>query len=62
MWGGSFVLTKHLLSNGFEAITVIFLRCVIASIIFIIFCIFAYKNEFKIAKKDLKYFMGLAFF
>jgi len=61
LWGGSFVLTKHLLTD-FNPITLIFARCVIASIIFATFCIIVYKKEFKIAKKDLKYFIGLAFF
>ena len=61
LWGGSFVLTKHLLID-FNPITIIFTRCVIASIIFATFCIIVYKKEFKIAKKDLKYFIGLAFF
>jgi drug/metabolite transporter (DMT)-like permease len=61
LWGGSFVLTKHLLID-FNPITVIFLRCVIASLIFACFCRIVYKNEFKIAKKDLKYFIGMAFF
>ena len=61
LWGGSFVLTKHLLID-FNPITIIFIRSLIASIVFAIFCIILYKNEFKIAKKDLKYFIGLAFF
>jgi len=61
LWGGSFVLTKHLLTD-FNPITVNFARCVIASLIFAICCIILYKNKFKIAKKDLKLFIGLAFF
>jgi drug/metabolite transporter (DMT)-like permease len=61
LWGGSFVLTKHLLID-FNPITIIFTRCVISSIIFATFCMVVYKKEFKIAKKDLKYFIGLAFF
>ena len=55
------MLTKHLLTD-FNPITLIFARCVIASIIFAIFCIFVYKKAFFIAKKDLKLFIGLAFF
>jgi len=61
LWGGSFVLTKHLLF-GFNPITIIFIRCVIASVIFAIFCIIVYKKDFIIAKKDLKFFIGMAFF
>jgi drug/metabolite transporter (DMT)-like permease len=61
LWGGSFVLTKHLLID-FHPISIIFIRCVISSVIFAGFCIVVYKNEFKFAKKDLKYFIGLAFF
>jgi drug/metabolite transporter (DMT)-like permease len=61
LWGGSFVLTKHLLTD-FNPITIIFIRCVIASVIFATFCIIVYKSDFKIAKKDLKYFIGMAFF
>jgi len=61
LWGGSFVLTKHLL-NDFNPITIIFIRCVIASIFFATFCVIVYKKEFIIAKKDLKFFIGMAFF
>jgi drug/metabolite transporter (DMT)-like permease len=61
LWGGSFVLTKHLLID-FHPISIIFIRCVISSIIFAGFCIIVYKKAFKFAKKDLKYFIGLAFF
>jgi drug/metabolite transporter (DMT)-like permease len=60
-WGGSFVLTKHLL-NDFNPITIIFARCVIASLFFAIICIIIFKKKFMIAKKDLKYFIGMAFF
>jgi drug/metabolite transporter (DMT)-like permease len=60
-WGGSFVLTKYLLSD-FNPITIIFLRCVIASLFFAVFCIIVFKKEFIIAKKDLKFFIGMAFF
>jgi len=61
LWGGSFVLTKHLLID-FNPITIIFIRCVIASIIFSVFCIIVFKDKFIIAKKDFKYFIGMAFF
>jgi len=61
LWGGSFVLTKHLLID-FNPITIIFLRSFIASLVFAVFCMILYKNEFKIARKDLKLFIGLAFF
>ncbi|MDR0207280.1 MAG: DMT family transporter [Bacteroidales bacterium] len=60
-WGGSFVLTKYLLID-FHPITLIFLRCVIATIVFAGFCIALFKKAFIIARKDLKYFIGLAFF
>jgi len=61
LWGGSFVLTKHLVIN-FNPITINFIRCVIASLFFATFCMIAYKKEFIIEKKDLKYFIGMAFF
>jgi drug/metabolite transporter (DMT)-like permease len=61
LWGGSFVLTKHLVIE-FNPITINFIRCVIASFVFATFCIVVYKKKFFIAKKDLKYFIGLAFF
>jgi len=61
LWGGSFVLTKHLLTD-FNPITINFARCVIASLIFAVCCAILYKNKFVIAKKDIKLFIGLAFF
>ena len=61
LWGGSFVLTKHLLVS-FNPITIIFIRCFIASVIFTGVCVILYKKQFIIAKKDLKYFIGMAFF
>ena len=61
LWGGSFVLTKHL-QLDFNSITIIFMRCVIASLFFAVFCVIVYKKAFIIAKKDLKFFIGLAFF
>jgi len=61
LWGGSFVLTKHLLLD-FNPISIIFIRCVIASFFFAIFCFAVYKKTFKIARKDIKLFIGLAFF
>jgi drug/metabolite transporter (DMT)-like permease len=61
LWGLSFVLTKHLLID-FNPITIIFIRCVIASLFFATFCIIVFKKAFIIAKKDLKFFIGMAFF
>jgi drug/metabolite transporter (DMT)-like permease len=61
LWGGSFVVAKRLLVD-FNPITLNFARCVVASGIFALLCIIVYKNKFKIARKDLKYFIGLAFF
>ena len=61
LWGGSFVLTKHLLID-FNPITIIFIRCFIASVFFAVLCIILYKHQFKINKKDIKYFIGMAFF
>ena len=61
LWGLSFVLTKHLLLD-FNPITIIFIRCVIATLFFATFCIIVFKKEFIIAKKDLKFFIGMAFF
>jgi drug/metabolite transporter (DMT)-like permease len=62
LWGGSFVLAKHLTNEKFDPITINFARCVIASIIFSVFCIIVFKNKFKIAKNDIKYFIGLSIF
>jgi drug/metabolite transporter (DMT)-like permease len=61
LWGLSFALTKHLLID-FKPITIIFIRCYFASIFFTFFCLIAYKKSFFIAKKDLKIFIGMAFF
>ena len=61
LWGSSFVLTKHLLNN-FNPITLTFIRCAIASLVFALICYLFYNREFRIAKKDLKYFVGMAFF
>jgi drug/metabolite transporter (DMT)-like permease len=61
LWGGSFVLTKHLVID-FNPISINFIRCVIASTLFATFCIIVYKKKFLIAKKDLKYFTGMALF
>jgi len=61
LWGGSFVLTKHLLID-FNPITIIFIRCVIATLFFASFCAIVYKKEFKIVTKDIKLFVGMAFF
>jgi len=61
LWGGSFVLTKHLLID-FNPITIIFIRSFIAAVFFAVLCIILYKHQFKIDKKDIKYFIGMAFF
>ena len=61
LWGLSFVLTEHLLID-FNPITIIFIRCVIASLFFATFCVIVFNKNFIIAKKDLKYFIGMAFF
>jgi len=60
-WGGSFVLTKHLLTD-FHPITVIFARLVISSILFVIIGLSIYKKDFFISKKHILLFSALAFF
>lgn len=60
-WGGSFVLTKHLLTD-FHPITVIFARLVISSVLFVIIGIAIYKRDFFISKKHILLFSALAFF
>lgn len=60
-WGLSFVWTKHLLNSGFPVFTIVFLRLVIASIIFVTLFKLQHKLE-KIQKGDWKMFLLLAFF
>ena len=60
-WGMSFVWTKHLLNSGFPVFTIVFLRLVIASIIFVTLFKLQHKLE-KIQKGDWKMFLLLAFF
>ena len=52
-WGMSFVWTKHLLNAGFPVFTIVFLRLVIASIIFVTLFKLQHKLE-KIQKGDWK--------
>jgi drug/metabolite transporter (DMT)-like permease len=60
-WGGSFVLTKHLLAD-FHPITVIFARLVVSSFLFVIIGLSIYKKDFFISKKHILLFSALAFF
>ena len=60
-WGMSFVWTKHLLNGGFPVFTIVFLRLVIASAIFVTLFKLQHKLE-KIQKGDWKWFFLLAFF
>lgn len=60
-WGMSFVWTKQLLNAGFPVFTIVFLRLVIASIIFVTLFKLQHKLE-KIQKGDWKWFFLLAFF
>ncbi len=60
-WGMSFVWTKQLLNAGFPVFTIVFLRLVIASAIFVTLFKIQHKLE-KIQKGDWKWFFLLAFF
>ncbi|MEG2070389.1 MAG: EamA family transporter, partial [Bacteroidales bacterium] len=53
LWGSSFVLTKQLL-NYFSPISLIYLRVVIASLLFSIICLIFFRNDLKIKQKDIK--------
>jgi drug/metabolite transporter (DMT)-like permease len=59
-WGASFVWYKQAFL-AFDAISIIFFRLVIATILMFIASKFIYKNE-KILKEDIKFFLLLSFF
>ena len=60
-WGASFVFTKHLLTD-LQPTYIIFLRLLLASIIFLLFSIIIFGKKMMIARKDFPYFIGLTFF
>ncbi len=60
-WGISFVWTKQLLNVGFPVFTIICLRLILASVIFVSLFALQHKLE-KIQKGDWRYFLLLAFF
>ncbi len=60
-WGLSFVWSKHLLTNNFPVFTIVTIRLVIASFVFVSF--FKWRNLLEsIQRKDLKDFILLSFF
>lgn len=60
-WGMSFVWTKLLLNAGFPVFTIVFLRLLIASVIFVTIFKLTHKLE-PVQKGDWKWFFLLAFF
>ena len=60
-WGGSFVLTKHLLDAA-SPVTIIFLRMVIASVVFTIITLILYKKSFLLSGKDFLIMLAVTFF
>ena len=60
-WGLSFVWIKHLLNNNFPVFTIVFIRLVLASAVFITLLKLQNKLQ-KIAREDYKDFLLLAFF
>ncbi|MEG1556383.1 MAG: DMT family transporter, partial [Bacteroidales bacterium] len=61
LWGSSFVLTKQLL-NYFSPISLIYLRVVIASLLFSIICLIFFRNDLKIKQKDIKTLLAFSCF
>lgn len=60
-WGMSFVWIKHLLNNNFPVFTIVFIRLILASAVFITLLKLQKKLQ-KIERKDYKNFLLLAFF
>ncbi len=60
-WGGSFVLTKHLLTD-FNPITIIFIRLLISSLLFVTISLVVYRKRFFVPKKDLLLLCYMAIF
>ena len=60
-WGLSFVWIKHLLNNNFPVFTIVFIRLVLASAVFMTL-LKCQKKLQKIARADYKDFFLLAFF
>ena len=60
-WGMSFVWIKHLLNNSFPVFTIVFIRLVLASVVFITLLKLQNKLQ-KVAREDYKDFVLLSFF
>jgi drug/metabolite transporter (DMT)-like permease len=60
-WGMSFVWIKHLLNNNFPVFTIVFIRLVLASAVFITL-LKSQKKLQRIEREDFKNFLLLAFF
>ena len=60
-WGGSFVLTKQLLDVA-SPVTIIFLRMVIASVVFSIITLVLYRDSCLMKGKDFWMMVAVAFF
>ena len=60
-WGLSFVWIKHLLNNNFPVFTIVFIRLVLASAVFVTLFKMQKKLQ-RVARSDYKDFLLLAFF
>lgn len=52
LWGSSFIFTKQLL-NVAQPVTIIFSRVLIAGLLFLLLCLFIYRKDMRIARKDI---------
>ena len=60
-WGLSFVWIKHLLNNNFPVFTIVFIRLVLASVVFVTLLSIGKKLQ-RVERADYKDFILLAFF
>ena len=60
-WGLSFVWVKHLLNNNFPVFTIVFIRLVLASVVFVTLLSIGKKLQ-RVERADYKDFILLAFF
>ena len=60
-WGLSFVWIKHLLNNNFPVFTIVFIRLVLASAVFVTLLSIGKKLQ-RVERADYKDFILLAFF
>ncbi|MDR1112892.1 MAG: DMT family transporter [Bacteroidales bacterium] len=61
LWGGSFVFTNRLLKS-ISPVSLIFIRQIISSALFIVICLLFFRKDLKIKLKDLKIVFAFSFF